>query len=204
MPTGPEAFLELLGVSGLRPCVWTHVKRGVVPHSSGQWNVRKIPKRRRRSTPFTGIHFCRPYLLVHWSGWVCPGSGGSRSRPSDMDSGKLAFMSGAPRSASSSLKRPLPFIGGAMFIAWRLTRPVLGECRWGPMCLDPPKKRPCGTFDKYRYDADAGSYVSLTFQLDCNHHCRPQPTLQILFPFLYEICHCTATCNMTNLRCFLS
>ncbi len=33
-----------------------------------------------------------------------PGSGGSRSRPSDLDSGKSTFMSGAPTLASSSFK----------------------------------------------------------------------------------------------------
>ena len=31
---------------------------------------------------------------------MCPGSAGSRSRPSDMDSGKPAFMSGVPRQAT--------------------------------------------------------------------------------------------------------
>ena len=38
----------------------------------------------------TGTHFGRSCFSVHGSGWVCPGSGGSRSRPSDMDSGKPA------------------------------------------------------------------------------------------------------------------
>ena len=29
MPTGPKAFLELLGVSGLRPCAWIHLKKSL-------------------------------------------------------------------------------------------------------------------------------------------------------------------------------
>ena len=42
---------------------------------------------------WTGTHFGRSCLLVYGTGRVCLGSGGSRSRPTDMDSGKLAFMS---------------------------------------------------------------------------------------------------------------
>ena len=36
-------------------------------------------------------HFSQPCSLMHRSGWVCLGFGGSWSKPSDMDSGKLAF-----------------------------------------------------------------------------------------------------------------
>ena len=38
-------------------------------------------------------HFVQPCSPVLGSGLVCLGSGGSRLRPSDMDSGKLALMS---------------------------------------------------------------------------------------------------------------
>ena len=41
----------------------------------------------------------RPCWSVHESGRVCPGMDGSRSKPSDMDSGKLAFVSWVPRPA---------------------------------------------------------------------------------------------------------
>ena len=42
MPTGPEAFLRMPSISWLRPCVWTHLKKGLVPHSSGWWDGRQI------------------------------------------------------------------------------------------------------------------------------------------------------------------
>ena len=38
----PKAFLELSGVSGLRPCAWTHQKNGLLPHSSIRWDIRQI------------------------------------------------------------------------------------------------------------------------------------------------------------------
>ena len=41
MPTGPEEFLEPLGVSGLQSCVRTH-KKGLVPHSSSRWDEQQI------------------------------------------------------------------------------------------------------------------------------------------------------------------
>ena len=44
MLTGPKAFLCSLGMSGLWPCAWTHLKIGLVPHLSGRWDVRQIPK----------------------------------------------------------------------------------------------------------------------------------------------------------------
>ena len=44
----------------------------------------------------------------------------------------LAVGQGAPWPASSSLRRPSPqaltHFGGARFIAWRLSHPILGEC----------------------------------------------------------------------------
>ena len=43
MLTGPEALLGMQGVSGLRPCVRNHLKKGLVPHSSGWWDGRQIP-----------------------------------------------------------------------------------------------------------------------------------------------------------------
>ena len=36
---------------------------------------------------WAGTHFSRPCCLIHGSGRVCLGSGGSRLRPSDMDTG---------------------------------------------------------------------------------------------------------------------
>ena len=59
-------------------------------------------------TPFIGTHFGQLCSSVHGSGRVCPVYGGSRSRPSDIDYEKPAFMSGVPRPASSSLKWPPP------------------------------------------------------------------------------------------------
>ena len=74
-----------------------------------------------------------------------------QSRPSDMDSGKLAFMSGAPRQESSSLKEPSPqvliLLEEARFVALGLKRSFLGECRRGPrhfLCSPSvPGIRPC-------------------------------------------------------------
>ena len=43
MLTGPEVFLGMPGASGLRPCTWTHLKKGLVPHSSGWWDGWQIP-----------------------------------------------------------------------------------------------------------------------------------------------------------------
>ena len=43
MPTGHEAFLEPAGGSRLRPCARTHLKKGLVPHSSVWWNGQQIP-----------------------------------------------------------------------------------------------------------------------------------------------------------------
>ena len=68
-----------------------------------------------------------------------PDSGGSRSRPSDMDSGKPAFMSGASRPASSSLRGPSPT--QARFNPWRLRRMSTGPeaflCSLGMSGLPP-------------------------------------------------------------------
>ncbi len=43
MPTGSEAFLEMPGACGLRPCAWPHPKKGLVPYSSGWWDGGQIP-----------------------------------------------------------------------------------------------------------------------------------------------------------------
>ena len=101
----------------------THLKKGLVPHSSGRWDVQQIPMSRIQSRCCSaGIHFDRPCFWAHGSVQVCPGSGGSQSRPFDMDSGKSAFMSRALRLASSSLRGPSPqaltLLGGATFIVW--------------------------------------------------------------------------------------
>ena len=66
---------------------------------------------------------------------MCLGSGGSQSRPSNMDSGKPAFMSCALRSAflepSGSVLQALTLSGRATFIVSRLRHRFLGECRRG-------------------------------------------------------------------------
>ena len=81
---------------------------------------------------WAGALFGWPCWSVHGSGRVCPGSGGSWQRPSGMDSGKPAFMSGAPRPASSSLgglsPEALTLLGGARFIAWRMRPPEAFLC----------------------------------------------------------------------------
>ena len=96
MPAEPEVFLEPSGISWQRPCARIHQKR-FLPLPSGRWDERQI------LSPSVRLwHNSRPCCLVHGSGQGWPGSGGSRSRRSDMDPSKPAFMSGAPRLASSS------------------------------------------------------------------------------------------------------
>ena len=132
MLTGVKAFLESLGVSELWPCAQTHLKKSLVPHSSGRWVIRQIPT---FSQHWTGTHLSRLCWLVHGSGQVCLGSTGSQSRPSIMDSSWPAFISGVPRPASSSLRglssQDLIFLWGAKFIAWCLRHIFLTEYRWG-------------------------------------------------------------------------
>ena len=43
MPTGAEAFLWMPGVSGLWLCARTHLKKGLVSHSSEWWGGQQIP-----------------------------------------------------------------------------------------------------------------------------------------------------------------
>ena len=79
-----------------------------------------------------------------------------------MDSEMPAFMSDAPGPVSPSLRglspQALTHLGGGRFIAWRLRRPFLGECRRGlvifmltrrvlatTLHLNPRKTRPCAT-----------------------------------------------------------
>ena len=79
-----------------------------VPAKQYKQHVREKWRDIFSSTPFIGTHFGRPCLSVHGSGLVFHGSGGNRSRPSDMDFAKSVFMSGASRPASSSLRGPSP------------------------------------------------------------------------------------------------
>ena len=63
MPTRPEAFLRMLGVSGLRPCTWTYLKNGLVPLSSGWWDVQasssmKSKPHEQRNMRFVGEFNC--------------------------------------------------------------------------------------------------------------------------------------------------
>ena len=67
MLTGPEA-------TALGP---DSPKKGLVLHSSGRWEERKIPTSSQRAW----IPFGRPCWSVHGSGRVCTGSAGSWSIP---------------------------------------------------------------------------------------------------------------------------
>ena len=55
-----EVFLYSPDVSGLRPCTWTHQIQGLVPNSSGRWDVRQI------SNPSKII---KKLLKIHWMIW---------------------------------------------------------------------------------------------------------------------------------------
>ena len=95
-------------VTALRP----DPQKGVVPHSSGQWDEQQIPTLSQQSRAYAilagrrwvGTHFRRPCWSVLGSGRMCSNSGGSWSRPSDMDPDKPVFISGASNPASSSLR----------------------------------------------------------------------------------------------------
>ena len=112
MPTRPEAFFKPPGVSELQPCARTDLKRPcdtlfrLVGHTT---NTYFLPAK-------AGTRFGQLCWSVHGSGWVCPGSAGSRSKPSDTDIGKLAC------------------IFGAAGLVWATT-----------LRLDPPKKAMCHT-----------------------------------------------------------
>ena len=83
---------------------------------------------------WAGTLFGRPCSLIRGSSRVCLGSGCSPSRPSDIDSGKLAFMSRTLRPALLENQGVVPPSsnplggGGARFIVWCQGRPFLGEC----------------------------------------------------------------------------
>ena len=47
MPTGPEVFLEALGMSGQQPCAQTHQKWPCC-HTRPVWGIRQIPTRSPR------------------------------------------------------------------------------------------------------------------------------------------------------------
>ena len=94
-----------------------------------------------------GTDFGRPCWSVHGSGRMWPASGGSRSRPSDMKSGKLAKQDRQPRVLE--VQGLLPGVWGP---------PILGECRRSPthfrvtrrvwataLTLDALKTKPCAT-----------------------------------------------------------
>ena len=102
------------------------------------------------ATPLIRTDFNWPCSSVHGSGWMCPGSSGSRSR-----------------CALTDILEALTLLGRVWFMAWCLRRPFLGECQRGPRHFwrrvwatalrpVPPKKalyhtRPLsGTYDKYR------------------------------------------------------
>ena len=44
MPTGPPAFLGMLGACRLRPCARTHLKKGLVLHLPVRWGEQQIPQ----------------------------------------------------------------------------------------------------------------------------------------------------------------
>ena len=73
--------------------------------------LRQIPTHHR-------AHFSRLCSPVHGCGRVCPGCGGSRSRPSDMDSRKPSFTSGAAKTSvfepQRAVLQALTLLGGAL------------------------------------------------------------------------------------------
>ena len=80
----------------------------------------------------------RPSWSVYGSGRVCPGSAGSRSRPSDIDSGKPAFMSGASRPVSlptfSQASRVYALLSGRRWAGTYFGRLCWSVHRSGPVC----------------------------------------------------------------------
>ena len=103
------------------------------------WTYDKYRRNTNVATLFIGTHFSWLCLSVHRLGRVCPGPDGSQSKPSDMDSGKPEFMSGAPTPPSSRLRgfvhEALTHFRRARLIAWCLSRFFLGKCRSGPSIL---------------------------------------------------------------------
>ena len=65
MLTGHKAFLCSSGVSGLRPGTLTLLKKGLMLHSSGRWDVRQIPKR-IASFVVTRYIFCIKNPSTRW------------------------------------------------------------------------------------------------------------------------------------------
>ena len=74
---------------------------------------------------WAGTHFSRPHFIGAWIWSVCPGSRSSRSR----------FTFTGILKTQKAVPPALTLIGGARFIAWRLRRHFLGECRRGPWHL---------------------------------------------------------------------
>ena len=58
-----EAFLEPLSSSGLLPCGWTHLKKGIVLLSSGWWDGRKIPRDQ-------SLHCAEAFQRIVWHSCV--------------------------------------------------------------------------------------------------------------------------------------
>ena len=71
MPTGPDAFLGMPGVSRLPHCARTNLKKSLVPYSSGLWDGRQIQTTSKQSgtyallsrRPWAGIHFGQPRFV---------------------------------------------------------------------------------------------------------------------------------------------
>ena len=82
MPTGLKVFLAMLNAYGLRPCVRTYLKNGLVPNSLVQWGAWQIPSYILYIFP-PAVRFiawclkrsslgeCRWGLRHFWSHWVC-------------------------------------------------------------------------------------------------------------------------------------
>ena len=181
-------FLSCQAWLGYAPRTQTHLKKPLYhTHPVGVMYEKywQIPTSSQR---WAGAHFGRPCWSVHGSGRVCLGSAGSRARPSDMDPGKPAFMSGVPRPVSSSFwgpcSRTLTLFEGATFIAWHLRHPFLEECRrgkrhfWSHQSLQPYHQthlkralchtRPVSwTYDKYRLPPSSRTWQFRTDTSTC-------------------------------------
>ena len=68
MLTGLEEFLKSVGMSGARPCVRAHLKKGLVPHSSGRWDEQQIPTSSQQSNLAAFGRTLLPAVLTHLFG----------------------------------------------------------------------------------------------------------------------------------------
>ena len=110
MPTGPEIFLELPAVSGIRPSARTHLKKAFITliRSVGQT---KIPTSSQR---WAGTHHGQPCLSV----WIWPGV--SRLHWQLIDELQGTILLGSKPPEKDYVYRLVPKV------------PFLAKCRRGP------------------------------------------------------------------------